>query len=106
MSIIEMTATEQSILETDKTLTLVNKLIELGNLIFENKETLESLTQEMRNEKARESFMTMDEVGLALRCNPEKAKEYLLSKHIPLEKAGKGYVVNKIQFTRYFEGGN
>lgn len=105
MPILELTAIESDIAEIDALSTLVNKLISFGGLINDNKETLENLAQQMRNEKARNSFMTMDEVGFALRCNPDKAKEYLLAKKVPLEKAGKGYVVNTVQFKKYFEGG-
>lgn len=103
MSIIGLSAVENDIAEVDALSVLVNKLISFGGLIDENKETLENIAQKMRNEKARSSFMTMDEVGLALRCNPDKAKEYLLAKKVPLEKAGKGYVVNTVQFKRHFE---
>jgi hypothetical protein len=106
MSVLELTSIEKDAVEVEKMCFLVTKLVELGDLISSNKINLENLAQEMRNESARNSFMTMEEVGLALRCNADKAKEFLLSNNVPLVKAGKGYVVNKVQFERYFQGGD
>lgn len=104
--IVGISAIEQDLLEVDNISALVDKLISLGNKIADNKETLEQLSDDLRNESAKGMFMTMDEVGLALRCKPEKATEYLLKKGIPMHKAGRGYVVNKEQFKKYFEGNN
>lgn len=105
MSVIAgISAIEQDLLEVDNISALVDKLITLGNKITDNKETLEKLSDDMRNELAKGMFMTMDEVGLALRCKPDKAAEYLTQKGIPMHKAGRGYVVSKAQFKKYFEG--
>lgn len=103
MSMLEMSTVEQDIAEVDRMTMLIAKLVELGESIVDNREMLEDITQVMRNEKAKNYFMTMDEVGLALRCNADRAKEYLLSRKVPLIKAGKGYVVNKVVFEKHFE---
>jgi hypothetical protein len=105
MSIIGMSAVQQDNIEVENLITFVDNLITLGTRIAENKETLEATAQKIKNEAARDMFMTMDEVGLALRCTPEKAAEYLEREGITRHKAGKSYVVNKALFKRHFEEG-
>ncbi len=105
MSILEMSAVQRNNMEVENLITFVDNLITLGTRITENKETLETTAQTIRNETARDMFMTMDEVGLALRCTPEKAAEYLEREGIKRHKAGKSYVVNKALFKRHFEEG-
>lgn len=105
MSIVGMSGVQQDILEVENLNILVTNLITLGNQITENKETLEALSQKVKNEAARDMFMTMEEVGLALRCTPEKAAEYLEREGVKRHKAGKSYVVNKALFKKHFEEG-
>lgn len=88
----------EALSEVNQMNALVDGLIELGGKICNNKETLKMIIEQIRINELRSDFLTMEDVGEALRCSAKSAISEMKKRGVELIDSGKGYVVNREDF--------
>ena len=94
--------TDDALLNLEKEIRYIDKLLELGAKIHDNEEQLEVVLKLLRKYEIVSQFYTMDEVAEALHCEKKSAINGLRNRGVELVSQGKVFVVQKDNFLNAF----